>query len=983
MITDHDYHVPMTEISVFLLSYPYIFMSNFLTKLTSAIGVATLVAVSTSASLVSAASEFLPYAEVLADNGVIGAQSTEAGYRLSNNVTRAELAKVVANLGGIEAMACSGDVYSDVGAGLGDLCGFVEALADAGVVSTASATFRPNANVTRAEMIKMILGTLGETPSDVDAGYMDVDGLGDLRGYINRANEIGCISSGMYFRPNASSTRGEAFKVAVVCSGLDVDSTPVDPVDPTTPPTTPGTGSTVAGAVTVALEGQAMAQYVPYNASSVKVGTVKVSASTAGDATVTSFTVNRSGLGNSVGLTISVGQNGSSISESRSVNTATQDAIVRLNNPVVIPAGTSAMFDVLASFDNSSTQNSQHQFTLKAVGTTASVSGAPVTLGLLNTTSYEVSTVKVVSLDFGGVTSGKNDQSLGNVKLQAGNKDVTMSAFTLSKTSGVDLTRAFANVSVLRNGTKVGTATITSDKIYVTGLNTKVLRNDTVTFEIRADVTYVGDGLAGDDVTVDILETTDVSAVEDLTGYATASNIVVAADTIDLSSLDIVWTKNSTKSVTVAPGTTNVVLFDAKVVSSATFDVTSFTLDGVAGLAGTNNDTAEATEFTSLTLTVNGVDYDLLTTTQNGGVGTYNFAGTSDKFRMDPGTPVNVKLVGNLSNGATVGTYSYNVALNVVKNISTGNTVSLAGKNLTGDNVTVSAPELIVKKATVSAPTTTKIYSNATNSEIGRFALEAKAEEVSVREITLMNNTGAGFIPNLQTLVSGTNVKLVNVSDNSQVSASVTVNMGNILLTGMNIKVPKDTTANYKLVVDTQGDLATSLSGAPNFNLNVDIVSVSVSSSAPVTIIGDNSFPDAAKVYTAGVVPPTVTLVKTAANVFKVTVSNTDQDTAITLASITAQVRAVADNNSSYAAVTCLRDEGSTLKCNDVGITSGTGSVPGAAVAFTITESISKNSSITKEIYVDSNFVNPTTLQAEVSKVNYDATSETYSVIAQ
>jgi len=89
---------PPAEISAFLLFYPYIFMSNFLTKLTSAIGVATLVAVSTSASLVSAASEFYEYAQVLAENAVISTQSSEAGYRLSNNITRAEMAKVVANL---------------------------------------------------------------------------------------------------------------------------------------------------------------------------------------------------------------------------------------------------------------------------------------------------------------------------------------------------------------------------------------------------------------------------------------------------------------------------------------------------------------------------------------------------------------------------------------------------------------------------------------------------------------------------------------------------------------------------------------------------------------------------------------------------------------------------------------------------------------------------------------------------------------------
>ncbi len=964
-----------------LFFYPYIIMSNFFTKLTSAVSVATLVAVSTSASFVSAASEFLDYAEMLADNNYIRTQSTESGYRLGSNVTRAEMAKVVANIGAIDAVECSGDVFGDVGPGLGDLCGYIEALAEAGIVSDVPTLYRPVANVTRAEMVKMILGALGEEGSDVDAGYMDTEGLGDLAMYINRAYELDCVGGADYFRPNATSTRGEAFKVAVICAGLDVDTTPVPPVPPVGTGST-GTGVVVAGALTVTLSGSAMAQYVPKNASSVRVGTVVVMAGSS-NVTVNSLTINRSGLGNSAGLTISVGQNGMVTSESRSVNTATQDAIVRFNNPVVVMAGTSASFDVFASFDSSSTENSQHQFTLKAIGTTASVTGLPVTLGLLNTTSYSVSTTKVVQLDFNSVTSGKNDQSLGTVKLQAGAKDITLSAFTVSKTAGIDLTRALSNVSVLKNGTKVGMATITSDKIYVTGLNTKVLRNDTVTFELRADITYVGAGGGSDDIYVDILETNDVSAVEDLTGYATATDLTGAnVDVIALSSLDIVFTKNTTKSVTVAPGTTNVTLFDAKIVSSATFDVTSFTLDGVAGLANTNNDVAEAVQFTSLTLTVNGVDYDLLTTTQNGGVGTYNFAGTSDKFRMDPGAAVNVKLVGNLANGASVGTYSYNVALNVVKNISTGNTVTLAGKNITGDTVTVSAPTLVLKKSTVSAPTTTKIYGNATNTEIARFGLEAKAEDITVREITFTNSGAANFINDFTDLVSGTNVKLINVADGSQVSASVTVSASEIKLTGMSIKVIKDSSGNnYKLWVDTQGDLVSALGANNKFNANVDIVSVSVASSASVTITNDATFVDPLKIYTAGTVPPTVTLVKTADNVFKVTISNTDQDNDIVLASITAQVRPVADNNSSYTANTCLRDEGSTLKCDDVGITSGTGSVPGAAKAFTITETIAKNSSITKEIYVDSNFVNPPTLQAEVSKVNYDATSETYSVI--
>lgn len=966
-------------------------MANFFTKLASTVSIATLVAASTSASFVSAASEFLPYAEALADNGTISTQSTEAGYRLGANITRAELAKVVANLGEFTPTSCAGDVYSDVNSTLGDLCGYVEALAEAGVVSTSNATYRPNANVTRAEAVKLILGALGETGSDVAAGYTDVAALGDLTSYINRANEIGVIGDATYFRPNASITRGEAFKIAAATAQLDVGT--VDGGDTgstggntgsTTTGSTTTTGSVVAGDLTVALDGQAVAQYVPRNASNVKVGSVKLTAGKT-DVSVNSITVLRSGLGNSTGLQISIAQSGTVISENRSVNTSTQEGIVRLNNTLVIKAGTSVVLEVLASVSGSA--NSQHQFAVKAVGTTATVTGAPVTLGLVNTTDYDVTKVKVIKVDLNSVTSGKNDQSLGTVQLQAGNKDVTLSSFTLSKTVGIDLTRALANVVVLKNGTQVGTATVTSDKIYVTGLSTKVARNDSATFEIRADVTYVGAGGSPDDITLKLSETTDVSATEDLTGYATQTDLTTGtlSDVLSLSALDIVWTKNTTKSVTVAPGTTNVVLFDAKATSSASFDVTAFTLKGKSGLAATGTDADENNRFTSLTLTVNGVDYDLLNTNQSS-AGVYTFNKTSDKFRMDAGSSVNAKLVANLSNTSSGGSYTYELNLVDVKNVSNGNTVPGLNKNITGDQVTVQGPELLIKKATVAAPSSTKIYGNATSAEIGRFGLEAKAEEVTVRDITFTNNSATGYINDLTKLISGTNVKLINVDTQAQVSATVTVNTGSVKLTGMSIKIAKDTTSNFKLVVDTQGDLASALTPSigKQFNVNVNVTSTSVSSSSTVTFNGTNaSFVDAAKIYTAGVVPPTVTLTKKSSNVFLVKISNTDADNNITLNSITAQVRPVSVSNSTYSATTCVRDEGSSDKCD---IATSTGAVPGAAKEFVIAGGviISKNSNITREIFVDSNYVSPADLQGEITALKYDTSvTETYSVVAQ
>lgn len=949
-------------------------MSNFSTKIASTVSVVALVATAMSASLVSAASEFLPYAELLADNSVIGVQSNESGYRLGDTVTRAELAKITANIGGYTSTDCAGTTYGDVGASLGDLCGAIEALAEAGVVSTANANFRPNASVTRAEAVKMLLGAVGEAGSSTDAGYMDLANLGDLAMYINRANELGCAADATYFRPNATSSRGEAFKVAACVAGYTPTTTPE------VPPTGTGTTGTgvVKGNVSVALVGVAAAQYVPKNASNVKVGTVAVTAG-ATDVVVNSLTINRSGLGDSVGLNIAIGQSGTIMSESRSVNTATQDAIVRLNNPVTIKAGTSTSFDVLVSVAGS--PNSQHQFTLKALGTPATVAGMPITLGLINTTDYTVSTVNLNAIKMNSVTSGKNDQSLGTVELRAGTKDITLGGFTVSKVTGVDMTKALANVSVFKNSVKVGTATVTSDKIYVSGLTTKVARNDTVTFELRGDVTYVG---VADTMEMNITDSMDVSGTEDLTGYAVsvsgAPSIAGAVSrTITLSTLDLVWTKNTTKSVTVAPGTSNVVLFDGKVTSSASFDVTSFTLTANAGITPTN-DIAEGSGYNSLTLTVNGVDYDLLSTTITAGV--YTFNKTSDKFRIDAGSPANIRLTANLSNTAPTGVYNYGVNIVNVKNISTSNEVAV-NKSINGDNVTVSAPTLITKASSVAAPSASKIYSNASNIEIGRFGLEAKSEDITVREITLTNTAAVNPVANFSSLVSGTNVKLVNVADGSEVSATVTVNALDIKLTGMSIKVLKDTTANFKIVVATQGDLTATFSGGLNNDkvmLTVAVKSASSSSLSSVTSVHFNT----SKIYTVSVIPPTVTLVKKSANVFLATITNADADADITLDSITAQVRPVSVANNNYAATTCIREEGSSDKCDLA--TSGTGAVPGVAKTFTFVApiSISKNSNVTREIFVDSNFVSPADLQGEITALMYNTTvSETYSVVAQ
>jgi len=979
--------------------------------MTSAVSMVALVASTLSASVVSAASEFLPYAQVLADNDVISAQSTEAGYRLGDTVTRAELAKVTANLGGYTATECSGTVYGDVNSKLGDLCGYIEALAQAGLVSTSNANFRPSAPVTRAEMTKMLLGAVGETASDVDAGYMDVANLGDLAGYINRANEIGCASNATYFRPNATASRGEAFKIASCAAQLDTDTT-----EPTVPPSTntgstgsTTTGSTVAGALTVGLDGTAVAQYVPYNASSIKVGSIKISASTS-DVTLNSVSVTRSGLGPIKDIkSMQLAQSGVIVSDNRTPNSTTQTAIVRLNNAVTIKAGTSVSFDVLVSFDGTVAQpNSQHQFSVTAIGAgSSSTSGLPVTLGLLNTTSYKTTEVNVASITTASsVTSGKVAQRIVNVKIDGGSsRDTTINGFTLSKDTGEDYTKAFANVAAYRNGVKVGTVTMTSDKISVTGLATKLLAGESADYELRADTIYVG---ATATTTFKINDSTDVSATETETGYSTAITGAFGAQSIQLSGVDVTITKVSTGSQTIAPGASSVVLMNLKITSDASFDVTKYTLTEAATGTGAFTGSVAAANFSRLVLNVDGIETDLLTVTNPSNV---SLVSSSDKFRLEAGKTVIAKVTGTLKSNAATRSYRFGLTLNEAKNVSNGNTVTLTTTQQ-GDSTSVMNGKATFKAATVAGPSTKKLTANASNQEIGRFAILGEAEEITVRKLvfTNANNTtgssalSSSDVSDLTKLISSNSVELYDIDTNVKIPATITVTSATgstpsqITANSMSFVIPKDVTKNIRVVATTTS-LTDITSGQSKFTLRVapiaatDITRQStgnadVAGSVLATGNTTGEFVAASSTYTVGKVVPTVTVAKVSNDLdrYTVTIRNLDPEAAIDVKKVT--IKATPGFLNGTTAVTwdgnmCVRN-GATGNCNVTGVSTAAKNVTSSTGAeFDLVNTIPnlnlvKNTgTVSFEVYAPNMpFFNGGGMTFAVTALDYDSVSD-------
>lgn len=154
--------------------------------------------------------EFNNYAKKLSEKDIILQNSD---YRILDNITRAELAKLAINSVGQTPNFCSGEVFGDVNNSLGDLCGYIEKAFEMQKISKRNGFFEPNKNISRGEAAKIFFSDKNvdidnhkySDESEIDATFVD-----SIKKWIT----LGCISRLEKFRPNDSVTRGEAFKMA-------------------------------------------------------------------------------------------------------------------------------------------------------------------------------------------------------------------------------------------------------------------------------------------------------------------------------------------------------------------------------------------------------------------------------------------------------------------------------------------------------------------------------------------------------------------------------------------------------------------------------------------------------------------------------------------------------------------------------------------------------------------------------------------------
>ncbi|MDP2104012.1 MAG: S-layer homology domain-containing protein, partial [Candidatus Gracilibacteria bacterium] len=685
-------------------------MSNFFKKVTSTVSVVAIVASAMSSTLVAnAANQFAPYADALATAGIISKQTTEAGYNLGNNVTRAEMAKVAVNIKKAEVKECTGKVFSDVSSALGDLCGYVEAAAAAGLVNQTAAKFRPMDLVTRAEMLKMLLGAQGIAPITEDMGFKDLGSDESLNGYINAAAKAGIINRVDNFNPNNTATRGEAFKVAANSTGLTtsaVEGTTGDDLDlsdlfgdddtgtDTTTDTTGTTTTVAAGDLEVGLGAAS-----PVNGAQIpSTGIIRFSVVdfTAGgsDISVNTVELNKAGLTSiPSGTKVWFEKNGTRLSGKASF-TSENNAVVSFAPALVVKAGSTESLDLYVELTNGSI-GSDMQFTSAAI-----VSSAVNTTGSFTTPALRVTSYTVASSTFTAQTSGQTYNAssdavefakftVANTDTNSDTRDLKLQSIALYQSGSADLTN-LSDITLERNGIVVSSVAVVSGKTLTITASDTIKDGASAIYILRAKIVNVE--LTTDTYQFYLKNTSDISLVEVDNGFR--SNLtapVSVAALYNVTGGDVKFERDTTSALsqTVAPGTSDVTLMKGTITAKSAVTLEDINIAYTTSASGTVSMNTVYLQIGSATFTATPADSSTT-------AGTLTFLGTATVSGTAP-----VRMYVKLKDGATgtIKVDSLNIGKFTLKEYAINqNTVTSAIGSIDGVTVTVGASTLNVSR---------------------------------------------------------------------------------------------------------------------------------------------------------------------------------------------------------------------------------------------------------------------------------------------
>lgn len=526
-------------------------MSNTLFRKVIAAVSATAIAMSIVAPVnVSAyTAEELSSAQALAEAGVIKAQDSATGYNLGAKISRREFAKVTMKLSGKETPDTCTGMFSDLDSS--DFgCKYAEAMVNNGFAA-ANATYRPDADVSKFETLKLVLKSQG---LDKAEGYGD----NFQAAYVQAALDNGIISES-FTDYNTASTRGFVFSASADAIAEEEDEvelceilgTCTDESNEQTSEETTEEETNESPVVDNSVNSEEDVLVVELSASTPNGKTVAGASAntvvavyelTAGnsDVEVSNLVLERLGLGDKDTVTnvvLTDAQNGDRLSNNKSFNSSDDEANISLNSGYVVKAGETRMINVEVTV-GAATDARGDRFVVSLMELSAS---SDVELeGSMESEEFEIA-----SLDASSVTisadSSVTDPQLGDVDVEIfrfaaemDSEDGTFEKITFE----FDNSRsedAFRNFTLLDDDKNVIAETATMSDEYLTfvidgGFELKEDRKER--FTVTADVI----GEAGQTFVIAIDQTNDVTVIEDRfdsTAAVTLASNITDADGID------------------------------------------------------------------------------------------------------------------------------------------------------------------------------------------------------------------------------------------------------------------------------------------------------------------------------------------------------------------------------------------------------------------------------------------------------------------